>query len=377
MATLIVSGICVLSFIGIIVWYAWVKGKNKQTKKLLHWATIGVSILFMILFVSSIIPTNRNVCLLTFSSYFGLDLTDRILHELKIKVSSMYFRISIPLETFTLIGDLMLLTFLLLWLGQALLDHVGISPQRITFLRMAHATTLMFLLALFIGDRIAFIYKSVTDQFLTPASTYAKSTTNSQLGMILGAYAKLNTAFYGLYLAGAISISTISVIVLLQLKKAQVLHRTFRVFLPILSVAITVRTTANFIYALYFKLLKHPQSLTYQLIHMLFYGLLSIAIYVSCLNIAATDQDWDSIVNTGHQNVEYGPASNGNTNFQDWRQHQTYKQQSVGVVSVGETGSYSSVGNGTNYGNGGHVQQHGQYSYEYQPHPQQHNGHGP
>jgi hypothetical protein len=51
MATLVVSGVCLLSFIGIIIWYAWVKGKNKQTKKLLSWPKIGVSTLFMILCV--------------------------------------------------------------------------------------------------------------------------------------------------------------------------------------------------------------------------------------------------------------------------------------------------------------------------------------
>lgn len=53
MTTLVVSAICLLSFIAIIVWYAWVKGKNEETKKFLRWHMIGASILFMILYVLS------------------------------------------------------------------------------------------------------------------------------------------------------------------------------------------------------------------------------------------------------------------------------------------------------------------------------------
>ena len=49
-ATLLVSGVCLLSFIAIIIWYTCIKNKNSQTKKLLRWVTIGVSIVFMILY---------------------------------------------------------------------------------------------------------------------------------------------------------------------------------------------------------------------------------------------------------------------------------------------------------------------------------------
>jgi hypothetical protein len=290
---------------------------------------------------------------------------------MEMKVTPLYFRISIPLETFTLFGDLLLLTFLLLYLAPALLDHAGISDQHSTFIRMAHAATLMILLIVFITDRITFIYKSVTDQFVTPADIYAASSTNSQLGQIIGAYPKLNTIFYGLYLGGAISITAISTIVVLRLHKAQVLHRTFLVFLPLIVGSLILRTIVNFIYALYFKLLQHPQSLTFQLVHMLFYGVLSVIIYVSCLKVASTEEDWDSIVSAGRGNVEYGPV---NGNFQDWRQQQQY-QQKLGVVSMNETGSHTSVSGSTGYGGGngnghGHVQGH--YAYEYRP---QHYGH--
>jgi hypothetical protein len=268
---------------------------------------------------------------------------------MEMKVTPLYFRIGIPLETFTLFGDLLLLTFLLLYLAPALLDHAGISDQHSTFIRMAHAATLMILLIVFIADRITFIYKSVTDQFVTPADIYAASSTNSQLGQIIGAYPKLNSAFYGLYLGGAISITAISTIV----------------------GSLILRTIVNFIYALYFKLLQHPQSLTFQLVHMLFYGVLSVIIYVSCLKVASTEEDWDSIVSAGRGNVEYGPV---NGNFQDWRQQQQY-QQKLGVVSMNETGSHTSVSGSTGYGGGngnghGHVQGH--YAYEYRP---QHYGH--
>src|SRR6266498_5076107 len=51
MATFVVSAISLLAFIFIIVWYAWIKGKNARTRNMLHWILFGASTLSMILYV--------------------------------------------------------------------------------------------------------------------------------------------------------------------------------------------------------------------------------------------------------------------------------------------------------------------------------------
>ena len=70
MASLLASGICLLCFVFILVWYAWIKNKNKQTKKLLRWTTFGVSAFFMTLWVPTISP---NTCIRTRPNFMVVD----------------------------------------------------------------------------------------------------------------------------------------------------------------------------------------------------------------------------------------------------------------------------------------------------------------
>jgi hypothetical protein len=359
---LIISGFCLLSFVVIVIRCGWVKARNGKTNNLLHWAIIGVSIVFMISFVPYL-PTKLFTSPDTSPRYFGLYFTDRILHEIEMKVFSMYFRINIPLETFQLLGDLFFLTFAFVNLGPALLEHVGTSKQHTTFLSWGHRALLSVLFGLFVADRITFIIKLVTDQLPTQSTDGKASTTNAQIGLISGAYPKLNTAFYGVYLGGALSLAATSIHVLLKLKKAGVLHRTFLIFLPIVSTSLVIRTLVNFFYALYFKLLKHRQTLIMQLIYLAFYGLLSVAMYASSVKIAATEEDWESVVTVDLGHVEYGLVITGTGHAtSDWRpQMHQFEQPKPGVVNGEEAESYnSSAHGGTSYGQG-------PYAFEYQP----------
>jgi hypothetical protein len=242
-------------------------------------------------------------------SFFGIDLTDRILHELELKVNIMYYRISIPLETFSLFGDFMLLCFLLLPLAQALMDHAVVSEQRSTFFRLGHKCFCSILLILFVADRITFIYGSLTVDFIGPSYKPTLASSGASIFQISGAYPKLNVTFYGLYLAGAISFTAITVSVLLRLKRVEVLHKTFLICLPLIFASIAVRSIVNFVYALIFKLLTRPQSHTTQLIHMVFYGFLSLAIYIAILKLAATEEDWDSVVSRPSEDADLAPFS--------------------------------------------------------------------
>ncbi|EON63086.1 hypothetical protein W97_02313 [Coniosporium apollinis CBS 100218] len=288
-AMFVVSAICVLCFIGFIVWYAGIRAKNKQTKKLLRWAVIGFSIFLMTL-------------------YFGLDVADRVLLELGEKRILMHWPFMITLEALSLFGDVMLMTFLLVPLARELSDHVKIPEQSSSFTILCHKGLNYILTGLATANIAAFVWKLVTDRFFDEDFREAMAESGSKPMMILAAYTKLNVAFYGLYFAGAISITVIAMRALMRLRKAGALRRTFLICLPLLSASVLVRTLGKFIYAIVFKLQARVQTSSTQLIHTIFYGLLSVVIYATILVIAGSD-DWESDIGPVRANVEYGPVA--------------------------------------------------------------------
>ncbi|KAJ9639894.1 hypothetical protein H2201_007328 [Coniosporium apollinis] len=321
-AMFVVSAICVLCFIGFIVWYAWIRAKNNQTKKLLRWAVIGFSIFLMTL-------------------YFGLDVADRVLLELGEKRILMHWPFMITLEALSLFGDVMLMTFLLVPLARELSNHARIPEQSTSFTILCHIGLNYVLTGLAIASIAAFVYKLVTDQFFDEDFREAMAESGSKPMMILAAYTKLNVAFYGLYFAGAISITVIATRAFMRLRRASALRRTFLICLPLLCASVLVRTLGKFIYAIVFKLQARAQTSSTQLIHTILYGLLSVVIYATILVIAGSD-DWESDIGPVGRNVEYGPVA-----FTSYGETQ-YKAEGVDV-RVQETPLMGHVDQGYTY----------------------------
>jgi hypothetical protein len=260
--------------------------------------------------------------LLTGPSYFCLDVANRIFHELELKYSSYYVAIDIPMSKLASLGELLLLFGLLLHLAPTLQDNVNLG-LRSTFVNVGDICIVILVVLFNLVGGGLYIYNFVAYNLGPPASGGFGSGDNT-LTKFLGSYPWVNATLYALYLLGTISFAVHSLLVIRALQRADTFCKALRVNIPLLATCFFVRGLVSFVFVMIFGLHSRWANYTEQLIHMAFYGPLSVIIYASIIRIAAVDE-------YGAATATYAPVEQVvNKEWVGWQ------QQKQGYVYVNE-----------------------------------------
>lgn len=220
--------------------------------------------------------------MLTFcNSYLGLEFANAVLlfiGELRV---IQYYPSLIALDFISLFADSTLLSFLLILFAKRIYDHAGKDDSSI-ILYKGYCWVISIIAIVNIP---AFFYQGF-GAIMGEETQKALTESGGIKFKILASYKALNVSFYGVYLGGVFILAWITISHLRRLGKAMVSHMTLKICVPLLIVSLLARTIGKFIYAILFVLQARTKSPTIQLIHTIFYGLLSVLIYGSIMVIA-------------------------------------------------------------------------------------------
>ncbi|KAK5069399.1 hypothetical protein LTR51_008649 [Lithohypha guttulata] len=264
MADMVVSGICVLSFLVFYVWRCCFQRKDEYTKKIFAKLLPG-SIFLMIL-------------------YFGLEFANTVLliiGELRV---IQYYPSLIALDFISLFADSSLLSFLLIMFAKRIYDHTGKDDSSI----LLYKGYCWIVTAIAVANIPAFFYQGF-ESIMSEGTQDALNKSGGIKIKILASYGALNISFYGVCIGGVFILAWITISHLRKLGEGIIRHSILKTCMPLLIVSLLARTIGKFIYAILFVLQARTKSPTMQLIHTIFYGLLSVLIYGSIMVTARSD----------------------------------------------------------------------------------------
>jgi hypothetical protein len=228
-----------------------------------------------------------------------LDVANRIFHELELNFPSYYVAIDIPMSKLASLGELLLLFALLLHLSPALADNANLD-LRSTVARVGDICIVILVVLFNVVGGGLYIYNFVAYNLGPPAADGFGSS-DQTITKVLGSYPWVNATLYALYLIGAISFAVHSLLVIRALHRADAFCKTLRVNIPLLATSFFIRSLVSFVFVMLFGLHPRWANFTEQLIHMVFYGPLSVIIYVSILRIAVVEK-------SGAASATYAPV---------------------------------------------------------------------
>jgi len=261
MATLCISGLCLLSFLTILVAYCCVCCGRRHTSKYLPWS-VWLAVFSMI-------------------GFFSMDIANRVLHELKIIVPAIYIAIDIPMGSMSYFADLVLMIYLY---TDSPVD-VKSKPYG-TRLAMKSAIVMYFIISLFTkGSQIWNLMGQINSD--TGKSWYHLKS--------LDYYQGLGTAAFGLLLAFSIGFGLLSIGFIRLLPPTYTLRARLSWAIGIFATVFLARNIVMFTFTIIYSQLHYTASLGAQLIYMAFYGLLSVVLYVCVVWIAAVRRKEDDM----------------------------------------------------------------------------------
>ena len=263
-------------------------------------------------------------------SYFGLDVANRIFHELELIVPAMYIAIDIPMEKLVSLSEILLLIALLYYLSPALQENVTIG-KRAAF-AVGDVCIVILVVLLNVVGGVLYIYNFVMHNMSPPDPDELEDGDNT-ITKFVGSVPWLNATLYGLYLLGSISFAVQTMRARQELDRTESSCKTLRINIPLLAISFSTRSLVRLVFFLVFEL--HGRWATYyeQLIHMAFYGPLSVIVYASFVRIAAVDE-------YGIAKAAYSPVEE--VVGQEWAGWQQKKQGYVYVHEMTPVRSYSS-----------------------------------
>lgn len=259
-------------------------------------------------------------------------MANRVFHELELELSSYYVAIDIPTSKLASLGELLLLFALLLHLSPALESNASLD-LRSTWVRWADICIVVLVVLFNLVGGFLYIYNFVAYN-LGPPSPGGFGSGDNTLTKFLGSYPWVNVTLYAFYLLGAISFAIHSLVVIRALQRADTFCKALRVNIPLLAASFFSRSLVSFIFVVVFGLSGRWANFPEQLIHMAFYGPLTVIIYVSIIGIAAVERD-------GAATATYAPVEQ--VVSRDWVGWQEQKQGYVHVNEVPPVPPYSTT----------------------------------
>ena len=211
-------------------------------------------------------------------SFFAVDLSNRILHELGMNLSSAYLGIDIGIGSFSSIADGLLQGYMIIH------SPVDIkTASRLPRLLMILALVLYSLTS--ISTRGTQLWNVILQIYLSSAGgSDSYSEPSSQI------YQDLGTAACGMILLFAIGYALFSIQYIRRLPTTEGKRKRIRWGVGILAAAFLVRNIVVFVFVLIYSQHQHIAALSAQLVYLAFYGLLSVAIYACVVAIARAQQ---------------------------------------------------------------------------------------
>ena len=244
---------------------------------------------------------------------FGIDLANRIAHEIQLTTSRWFLSITVGTTVTQGAAHGALIAFLLWKLTPTLLLHAGASDTRTRytllgfklltiFINMFDGGNMLTTVGLYMLGLSKYISSSITGDSSDNTSSSDVSTFKYQADVA----AMVNAVFNGLYLFCGISFALVAANAVRAQHRGGIMDRTYKIWVPLLSVCIVLRCILDLIWSVLFKLVagfkSMNETITTTMIHTLIYGLLSVLVYISILSIASED-------NPSHTNVKYDIAA--------------------------------------------------------------------
>lgn len=261
-----------------------------------------------------------------------MDVVNRVFHELELEFSSYYVAIDIPTSKLASLGELLLLFALLLHLFPVLESNVNID-LRSSWVKWGEICIVILVVLLNLVGGFQYIYNFVAYN-LGPPQPGGFSSGDNTLTKVLGSYPWVNTALYAVYLLGAISFAIHSLLVIRAFHRADTFCKALCVNIPLLAATFFTRSLVSLVFVMVFGLSGRWATFTQQLIHMAFYGPLTVIIYASIVRIAAVE-DSEAVT------VTYAPVEQ--VVSKDWVGWQERKQGYVHVNEMPPVPPYSTT----------------------------------
>ena len=208
-------------------------------------------------------------------SFFAVDLSNRVLHELGINISSGYLGIDIGIGSFSAIADGLLQGYMIL--------HSPVDIKTASRLpRLLMTLALVFFSLTSISGKGTQLWNVLIQIY------YSTGTGSNDPSSHI--YQDLGTAASGMILLFAIGYALFSLQYVRRLSTAEGNRKRLRWGVAILAAAFLVRNIVVFVFVVIYSQYHHIAALGVQLVYLAFYGLLSVAIYACVVAIARAQQ---------------------------------------------------------------------------------------
>lgn len=228
------------------------------------------------------------------NSFFGVDVTNRILHELEYTLPSAYLGIDIAMSSMSSIADGLLLIYLS---EKSPVDtkHAGL----LSTLAMILAVVIYWLTS--VTTKGTDIWNLITQ--ISPSSGKDNGNDSKDwMSTSLRISQDLSSTASGMLLLFAIGFALFTITFIRRLPKTHYSHSRLSSSVRALAASFVVRNAVRFAFFLTYSQYKHVASLGVQLVYMILNGILSVAIYLCIVLIAAAQDGETSLVH----NPEYG-----------------------------------------------------------------------
>ncbi|ORY12584.1 hypothetical protein BCR34DRAFT_600475 [Clohesyomyces aquaticus] len=307
-ASMVVAGLCFLFFFGLFIMSCIQSWSSKKRK---FGVPLYSSVFVMGLYVYPSC-TKASKPSLIFSRYFAIYTADRIMIEIREKRVIMYYPFLIVLETMTLIGDSLLMLFLLRAFAEALFKLVAKTPDSHFFRTMGLRILAWGLNLLAVANPAAFIYYLVSKKLLSEEQKKMIASIGDARTTIYTSYRQITLAFYCLYLGASLLMTWIAVDTSRKLKRHHTPDKSFRIGLPLLVAFLDVRSVVKLVYAALFKYTPRGESQGAKFGHILLYGFLSTGIYGVVYWITRSEEwveEEEEHSAKSHNNTVYTPGT--------------------------------------------------------------------
>jgi hypothetical protein len=215
-------------------------------------------------------------------SFFGIDIANRIFHELEAKFPREYIGIDVAMGSLSSLADGLLMLYLKKY---SPVDTKSSGP----FVNIVSLFALVFYWLSSVATRGTQIWGAVVT-----GNRNGNSGSSGGLSHImmkaLTVYRNAYSAASGMHLLFAISFALASIIFVCQLSKTPTLRNPPYRAIAILAASFLVRGVFNFVVTYNYTQIHRSASLKTQLVFMAAYGLLSVVIYACIVSMAAAQR---------------------------------------------------------------------------------------